>query len=564
MRNLSVLFIALLGLVGCGGGGSSSSGSNAINRITIDVPANQVAVGSIGQAKVTIPAGTFGGPTTLPVTERTAPRFNQPDAKTLQPVLELEMPSVPTEDISIEYPDTNEPGVLFVASLDGNNPIGAYEIKRQNGKIVVTVKADTFDRGRSPSIFARLIFGVATKISPPDTSTELVQVGSQSGQGIVVFTHGIMQSSDNSQPGALKALAVSGSQKAYVYKYDYRLSIVEAGQKLAQAIESAGFADKSVDLIGYSKGGLVNRVALETFGATKKVRRAIFLACPNSGCNLGISLLYGFYLGSFLVNPVGLPMVLIGDNSINELLPNSSALNNLNGYRHVQQGLVDYYFFASDGDNVVYANSALAENFQIGNMTNGAVHRVTLHNSGHNAMDDPATITEVYAQIKQVESGLSVTAEPEPNYPSYYGAWQTTVKIRNNSAQNMTVETVELEEFDRFGAWQGNYWYDESSPPGVFFPHQRTSWNYQLSPGESKTLYIEYWPDESRTPVWNAPDRRKARSSHIIVLAHDSLGKSYRAEFISHMLYENYTLAEPLTRAPRGESAPSSITTWIK
>lgn len=561
-RFWTLLGVLVFLLSGCGGGGSGSGGSNIINRITIDVPANQVATGDIGQARITIPAGTFGGPTSLPVTEVSPPRFAQPGAKTLQPTLNIEMPSAPVQAIQVEYPDTAQLGTLFVASLDGNTPIGAYEVKRQNGKIVVTISPDMFDRGRSPTVASRLVLGISTLFNSPDADFGLTRVSLDLGtkNRPVIIVHGVSQTADEMRPAVNRAFSVGGYDTSYSFRYDDRVPFPQAGVELARAIREGGFADKSVDIIGYSKGGIVTRYALEVSGETKKVRRAIFLAVPNSGCNLSLTLLYGFYLSVFLTSPVGIPLVAIGDDSIAELLPTSAALASLNGYRHVQRGQVDYFFFASNGDNVVNTNSALAQQFGIGNMTNGAVYRETLSNSGHLAMDEPAVITAVYQRIKALESGLTLTVIPEPcEASSYYGNWTVDITIANNSSTALTVESVQFEEFDRYGDWQGNYWYNPDYPPGVFFPHQRYDWNYQMGSGESETLGIEYWPDESRTPVWNAPVRRKARTSNIIVLAHDSTGKRYDQRFVLHMTYNGISPAEPLTRAPRGESAPSSI-----
>lgn len=560
-RFWTLLGVLVFVLSGCGGGGSGSGGSTVINRIAIDVPANQVATGNIGQARITIPTGTFGGPTSLPVTEQAAPKFAQPGDKTLQPTLNIEMPSAPVQAIQVEYPDTAQPGTLFVASLDGNSPVGAYEVKRQNGKIVVTISPEMFDRGRSPTIASRLVLGISTLFNSPDADFGLTRISLDLGtkNRPVVIVHGISQTADEMRPAVNRALTVGGYDASYSFRYDDRVPFAEAGAELARAIREGGFIDKSVDIIGYSKGGLVTRYALEVSGETKKVRRAIFLAVPNSGCNLSLTLFYGFYLSVFLTSPIGIPLVAIGDDSIAELLPTSAALASLNAYQHVQRGKVDYFFFASNGDDVVNANSALAQ-FAIGNMTNGAVYRETLSNSGHLAMDEPAVISEVYQRISGLESGLSLEVYPEPcEASSYYGNWRVDVTIGNGSSAALTIESVQFEEFDRYGDWQGNYWYNPDYLPGVFFPHQRHDWNSQLNPGQSKVLGIEYWPDESRTPVWNAPVRRKARTSNIIVLAHDSNGKRYDQKFVLHMTYNGISPAEPSTRAPRGESAPSSI-----
>ncbi len=562
IRSWALVSVLILTLVGCGGGGGESGGSNTFNRIAIDIPANQVATGDIGQARITIPAGTFGGPTSLPVTEQTAPNFAQPGEKALQPTLNIEMPSAPLQTIQVEYPDTTQPGTLFVASLDGNSPVGAYEVKRQNGKIVITVSPEMFDRGRSPTIASRLVLGISTVFNSPDADYGLTRISLDLGakNRPVIIVHGVSQTADEMKPAINRAFSVGGYDASYSFRYDDRVPFAKAGAELARAIREGGFADKSVDIIGYSKGGLVTRYALEVSGETKKVKRAIFLAVPNSGCNLSLTLLYGFYLSVFLTSPVGIPLVAIGDDSIAELLPNSAALTSLNAYQHVQRGQVDYLFFASNGDNVVNSNSALAQQFGIGDMTNGTIYRETLPNSGHLTMDEPVVITEVYQRIQTLENGLSLNVIPEPcEASSYYGNWTVDVTIANNSPTELTIENVQFEEFDRYGAWQGNYWYNPSYPPGVFFPHQRYDWNYQMSPSASKTLGIDYWPDESETPVWNAPERRKARTSNIIVLAHDTNGKRYDRRFVLHMTYNGISPTEPSTRAPRGQSAPSSI-----
>lgn len=539
---------ALLLVVGCGGGGSGSS--PVVNRTEAVVDPRVVQKVKIGEANLTFPVGVFAASTKVILTETRAPRLSQPAFKTIQPVLTLELAETPKKAVTVEYPDAE--GTLVAAAMDSQKPIGAWPVTRSGQKTIVSLDPTLLNPGRAPVFTVGLVLGLVTKLSPPDADPGLTLIGPAGSGRTIIFVHGLLQSADDLAAVALKAKSLGGYGRAYSFRYDYRASFRQAGEALASALKNSGFADKSVDLVGYSKGGLVARWALEQQGATKPVRQAVYLATPNQGCNLTLAGLYYFFGGMWLISPIGLPFPAWESDTFSELTPNSPALATLNKYRYQQNGDVDYFLFAGSSDHVVTKTSAQAQGTVMDDRTLGMIERFALEGFGHLAMDESEAVTAALGKVTANQSGLTIKYDRNPLQPDFFSAsWQSAITLTNTTKQPLTIEYCQFEQFDRNGAWQGNYWFDDQTPPGVFFPHQRSRWGYQLSAGESVTRYIEFWPDESKTPVWSADPIRQARTSRQLVEAVDRNGQRYKSEAVLRLVYNDLTPAPPQTRASR-------------
>ncbi len=569
-----ILLGSCLALVSCGGsgtsgggddpgstgGGGSSTGGGSTGQLTTTVEPNQPKQVKIGQAIITFPAGTFGASTAVTLTESTPPSVVQPAFQAIQPALTINYTTTPQLPLTVEYPDNTNQEVPVVAAFDGQTVIGAFSSQRQNGKILVTIDPSQLGQGRSlSSSVISFVLGKVTLIDPPDVGSGLKLISSAGSGSTVIYVHGLLQSvEDDKVKNAARAAQITGQYaSAYVFSYDYRLGFRQAGQALATALNSAGFADKSVDIVAYSKGGLLTRVALEEEGATKAVRRVIFLGTPNTGCEIQLQGLYSLLATDFLTNPFPLVFPSWNDNCLAELMPNSSALTQLNQYRFQQNGQVDYWFFNGGNDSVVGINSAEATGLPVGDLTNGRIRQLTLPGFGHLALGTAEATTQAISQADNPVQLIAVSTDPEPAQPEpISGAWEVAVHLTNHTGQMISLETVQLEEFNRYGEWQGNYWYDPGLPPGILFPHQRLVWppfEGVIDNGETKTLYIEYWPDENKSPVWFAAPERQARSSHLIVAANGVDGRQYALEYVIHLTYDGIYPAEPQTRS-RGRS----------
>jgi pimeloyl-ACP methyl ester carboxylesterase len=87
----------------------------------------------------------------------------------------------------------------------------------------------------------------------------------------------------------LKLRLRAAGYDADFYAYDWRLSLVELGRQLSQALESER---GQVDLVAHSMGGLVSRAALAQGGTC---RRLVMLGTPNLGSFAPVMALRGTY-----------------------------------------------------------------------------------------------------------------------------------------------------------------------------------------------------------------------------------------------------------------------------
>jgi len=546
--------ISSFSVIGCGGGGTGNGGGGqVIGQTTVTVNPNQAAEKALGKALVKFPAGSFSSTQEVTITE-TNPYFQTTKSgfRATQPQLALGgMTEAPLQPITVEYPDA--PGLLVAAALDGQLPIGAYPVDQINGKAVVLIDPSLVgrdrNRGSSPAIY--LLLGLASVVDSPDRNPGLTLIEGGAMSNSLIVVHGLLQDATDVREMALRAKALGSYGAVYSFRYDYRWGIEQAGQALADTLKTYGFDPKTVDIIAYSKGGLVTRWALEKEGATKPVDQVIFMATPNTGCKASLAGLYFTLGGAYFGLKHGLPFIDWRDDYLGELMLNSTALSSLNQYRHQQNGLVRYYFFAGDGDDVVAENSAYAYGVDLGDLTNGRLYTELLTGFGHMTMDEPEAIAAAWPKIRSVTSGLDVSWYENPTDPDpWVGDWSSVQTISNNTSGPMPVATIEYEMSDLNGDWTGNYWFDPNYPPGVLFPHQRVDLGNQLviPPGEFVQLGIGFWADEDKTPVWNAAPSRQAMTCHTIVHATAPSGQEVRSEVVLRLKNGSLEPADPKTR----------------
>lgn len=544
---LALVFITL----SCGGGGGGSQTETIINHVTAPVGPGHTEV-FIGQAAISL---IFGNETTeVSLTETTPPRINQPAFQNLQPALTIDCPVIPSGEIKVSYPDSSAGQTLAVVALQGNTPIGAWPMSRENGRMVATISPELQQKSRGSSLFIKFVVGISTIPNPPENGSGLVRVGSAGVGRTVIFVPGLMQSVADVIESAKRAKDIGGYANAYVYRYDYRTGIAAEGRRFANFL-TGSFPNKSVDIIGYSKGGLVAMWALQQENATAPVRRVLYLGTPVKGCSTSLARLYWAFGGVYFNNRNALPYAEMPSDCFAELMPNSQVISDLNEYQFVQNGDVDYYFFAGENDDIVNQDSAWAMNVPVGDATNGHIRRHTIHNVSHFSIDKPAAVEAAIRSISLSVTGVSLLADPaEPLQPDpFFGSWIVDIRIKNNISGPLTLESMQFEEFDRYGQWQGHYWYDPTLGPGIFFPHRRIAWNYSLPAGQAVVLGIEYWPNESQQAVWEAPESQQARTSHVMVQARDLTGRLHKAERIVEMRYGGIVPASPQTRSVFGE-----------
>jgi pimeloyl-ACP methyl ester carboxylesterase len=558
MKKISYLIILLLVLFGCGGGGGQNGSTlpPAIKK-TVTVEVGRATEATLGNTTISFPEGSLPAGTTINLEQGQAPVLPQKKVQDIDGQLTINAPLSP-ESVTLSYPDTSNGKPVTVALFENGQLIGAVPATKESGKITVTLdgSAVTVDRGGRglPSIIS-IVLEVATNYIPVDNEMQLIRVGSPSnGSKTLIFVHGLLQSANDNHATINSLKQQGGYGNAYTFAYDWRLPVPEAGAGLAEAL--SGLPEKSVDIVAYSKGGLVSRWALEKLGATKAVRRVIFLGTPSLGCNLPLQTLYSSLMIQFLTTGLG-GFMLVGDQEdcLAELQPNSNSLQALNISFYEQLGNVDYYFFAGQtglaGDRIVGINSALCNTGNVENQVNGAIFRYTLDGESHFTIDSPSGASRAFSLAGLPGSGITITPNSNPiEADPILGCWLTRYIIGNFTGRKIVKLSILFEEYDRFGNWQGNYWYRDPYLPGVFYPHERTEWEVTIHNEQSATTkLIQFWPNENRDLVWNAPESQKARTSHVVVTATDDQGGTHKAEYITRFVYNGITPAEPNTRS---------------
>lgn len=553
MRFVGLVMASLFLLAGCGGGGGGKKPPGTIlssNKISVDPSREQTT--KIGRANLTIQQGSFSGQVTITAIEAVPYPVPLPNFSAKENALKLELPTATNRTIVVDYPMPNGTGTPFAAVVDGDRTVGGIEVvpNKDATRAVINIKPSLLKTGRVwPTI--TILLGLIAEVASPDGGYGLTRVRGDGKGTSAIFVHGLFQSSEDARPGAIKAGQLGSNSSVYLFRYDYRRPFEEVGTRLAEAISSANFANKSVDIFGYSKGGLATRYALQVRGATMPVRRAILLACPNTGAEYYLEAAYSLFTRLFLNGGVPLPIVSARDETLAELLPDSPQLRNLNGFTHQQNGDVDYYLFAGADDWIVDERSALASGVPIGSMANGRVHYTKLAGFGHMTMDSPEAIAAAYSHITPTaSSGLTIEYDRNPIAAEEWdNSWRSNITVVNHANQPVTTRHLLFEEYDKPGNWQGNYWFDAGWPPGVFFPHERVPWEVRLEVGQSTSLpTISFWTDETETPIRDAQPDKQARTSHQILIATGDDGQVYKVESDLTMTYLGQAPDPPHTR----------------
>ena len=155
-------------------------------------------------------------------------------------------------------------------------------------------------------------------------------VGGESGaKRAVVVIHGIRQTGDAVAPFAcMLAEAIGENTEVYIYGYDYNLSLRESGHKLVEALSAALAARTRIDLVGYSMGGLVARLAA-TEEHELRLHTVVTLATPNLGALSNAQLA--------MVGQVGLSLLHI----ISPLLPRAQGILDLTRAAQIMEERAD-------------------------------------------------------------------------------------------------------------------------------------------------------------------------------------------------------------------------------
>jgi pimeloyl-ACP methyl ester carboxylesterase len=104
--------------------------------------------------------------------------------------------------------------------------------------------------------------------------------GTDSGRAVIVL-HGIRQTRDDVMPFAEQLAKWAKHADVYVYGYDHTQALVTNGTTLAETVALEVKA-KRIDLVGYSMGGLVARLAASD-RHNPSIHTVVTIATPNRG-----------------------------------------------------------------------------------------------------------------------------------------------------------------------------------------------------------------------------------------------------------------------------------------
>ncbi len=549
-RPIGLMMVAVMfGLMSCGGGGNG--GGSIPPGIT--VRAGDRLSTTIGETLIT--SGVFPSDGTVTVTEKPAPAVVQPNFGGIQPMLTVSSTVQPNGGFSVSYPDTSNGAPAMAGIFDGKEPIGAFPVTKENGRMIVTMDPAYLPQNRSRDIsIISIIIGIIKNYLPPDPTVSLKQVGAAGeGQGLV-YIPGLLQKADDAVPAVQTVKSDRGYGSAYVVDYDWRAPVATVAHGLKDAISDLPV--KSADLVGYSKGGLVGRWTLEELGGTLAFKRAMYMGVPNKGCSLTLAALYGLLGSAFLKSSLPLPFI-DGPNAecLTELLPNSTLLSDLNTDWYRQNGLVVYMFVAGQfgilpTDLVVGVSSALLNGSGIENHTNGSIIRQTMEGQTHFTLDDANSIVSALQRFPTSNTGIDISFSENPVKASLDATkWASRVTFTNRTNQRVTNEALLLEGYNRPGYWNNNSWYDPSTPADEFFPRKRVEWNYVLNVDESVTLDLEHWLGTSGTKIGHLPPDLWAGSVRFILLASGENGQRYNKEVVLKLKTPYNVPNDPQTRA---------------
>lgn len=109
----------------------------------------------------------------------------------------------------------------------------------------------------------------------------LQEIGRSVAPHAIVVLHGIRQTAEAVRPLARTIKRVLAGSRVFVYGYDHTRGLTENGKILDDIIREE-FPTGRVDLVGYSMGGLVARLAASE-EAVSSVHTVVTLATPNRG-----------------------------------------------------------------------------------------------------------------------------------------------------------------------------------------------------------------------------------------------------------------------------------------
>ena len=508
--------------LGCGGGGKKAGFPARTDSFTVG--ANQSSSQRFGEIGLEVPAGAFPNGAQLTLKQKGQAEQLPPtdNFKLIKPALELVSSSSANKDIVVSIADD---GQNYIAGAPNAGVWTPLRLEKANARINFTLPASAgraADRG--PGVVWNWLIGLV-KDNLPDKAfgVHLVAGSGPLGPGSAIIVHGIMDNNQSMKKMAEMLLPRLGWKNVYSVAYDWPLSTPEVADHLAGVLTPLAANPKTIDLVGHSRGAIIVRYTMEKLEKTAAVRNCYLFCGPHLGsgaaniADLWFELAKEWLSSTYVCAPPTLAEV--NDPAFEELIIDSSFLTELNRYGNKQRGRVNYYLIASQKDNIVTTDSALASSVTLEELTGGSIARFTLAGATHGSVKRRQTdIDDFLRQHGLTFSSLEVWAEPDPvDFNGEINGWQWILHIRNSSNLPLTIDNLAFEIYDENGNWYVTQWFDPNTPDGTPFPTSYVRWGERLDAGATLTENIH--TRGSNNPLYRA-------LSNVLIAQTDQFGGS--------------------------------------
>lgn len=554
VRNNAALCSALFFLLaGCGGSGVK--GADPIRDDTFTVGANEQTSRTFDNWTISIRAGGFrnGAELNAKQFDQNSPPFRPPTPSLAlaYTALELSASTVADQPIDLSVPDIN--GQVPIVSLEKNGEWVKLQSTLNNNQLRFELPSEGGSQPQA-GVTWKVVVGWA-KDNAPDLDLGIYRVAGTGplGPGSTIITHGLMDNYQSMTAFAEYWQQITGCTNVYSVAYPWTIDADIVADYLGSVLDSLAVNPKSIVLIGYSRGSLINYYVLEKLGKTKAVSDAVFVAGPRLGSKAAVKadLLFDLakaWLESFFPCP---PWWDIDDPALSEMIPGSDFLRELNTPPN-QRGEVNYYLFAGDRDAVVSVDSALAKGLSLEAFTAGGINPHLINGGSHGSLKSNRSQIEQMANLFKAFQASNLVFELIPNpVNGQQDGWWWLLRITNRGQTAAFLNALSLENYDRPGVWFGRQWYDPNTPDGDFFPIDYRPWNVWLQPNVTVELPLHLWPNFNRDPLDTVPIDRQAGSS-IFTLYATVNSKQVVTKSVLTRHYNDIWPEPPQTRSPHG------------
>lgn len=469
-RVITVVCIIALAMVSVGcGGGKTAATSNIVLEATVPVAAAVETTATVGDLKVTVPAGTFATDTTITVSRGTTSTLppNCGFNPCSNPAIRIRTEATPQGPISLT--PTNVP-----RTTKSNAKVAYRLLKLVDGAWkVVSIGQDktqamVIEAEKLALTTLDIIVGYFF-VDAPDTSTGLVTLATYSGvtanpYTAYVLVHGINDRAEDMQTLAdrLNAEAMEDHPSViFSFAYDWRQHIDTSAQNLAAQLKEIHRQYSNVSVFAHSAGVLVTRSALEQHGADKSVKHAYLINGPNNGANAATIAACIGLLDEYVINnpgSVGAPSLIAncGDEIVEDLTPGCVFLTSLNTV-DTKPIKVAYEIYGTTLDCIVPIASTLGDGIDFEQKTLCTVNKYQFTGFHSTLAKDSGGINQL---LKTLHDGTFVTCTttPEPcisigNTGLY--AWEYGINTTCSTNQKVTIKYIQIETYDYYGNYVG-------------------------------------------------------------------------------------------------------------